>query len=69
MYWEHGQVGDPYGLCDPNDEQSCIGRNYLARSPGSNVWVSFDDLPAAVRNRLWTTMKADFDDHGDEVPF
>jgi hypothetical protein len=67
---EHGQVGNPYGLYDLTDEGSCIGRNYFPRSLGSNVWVSFDDLPAAVCDRLWTRMKAgDFDDHGDDVPF
>jgi hypothetical protein len=70
VFWEHGQVLDPYGLYDLTDEELCIGRNYFARSPGSNVWVSFDDLPDAVCDRLRTRMKAgDFDDHGDEVPF
>jgi hypothetical protein len=70
VFWEHGQVLDPYGLYDLTDEESCVGRNYFARSPRSDVWVSFDDLPAAVRDRLWTRMKAgDFDDHEDEVSF
>jgi hypothetical protein len=52
--WEHGQVCDPYGV-DPNlpEEYQCIGRNYFARSPGSNVWVSFYDLPEVTRVALW----------------
>ena len=70
IFWEYGQVLDPYGLHDLTDEERCIGRNYFARSPGSDVWVSFGELPGAVCDRLWTRMKAgDFDDYGDEVPF
>src|SRR5690349_8366735 len=53
VFWKYGQVCDPYGLYDLTDEGDCIGRNYFARSPGSNVWVWFDDLPDAVRDRLW----------------
>jgi hypothetical protein len=60
--WEHGEVGDPYGLYDLTAEEHCIGRNYFARSPGS-VWVSFHDLPDAVSDRLWARLRAgDFDD-------
>ena len=63
MFWECGQVCDPYGLYDLTDEEDCIGRNYFARSPGSNVWVCFDDLPDAVRDRLWARLRAgDFAD-------
>jgi hypothetical protein len=58
------------GLYDLTGEEDNIGRNYFARSPGSDVWVSFHDLPAAVCDRLWTRMKAgDFDGHREEVPF
>jgi hypothetical protein len=70
IFCEHGSVRDPYGLYDLTDEEDNIGRNYFARSFGSDVWVSFHDLPAAVRDRLRTRMKAgDFDDARDEVPF
>jgi len=48
VFWEHGEVCDPYKLYDLTDEEDCIGRNYFARSPGSNVWVSFHDLSAVV---------------------
>jgi hypothetical protein len=38
------------------------GRNYFARCPGSDVWVLFDDLPKAARDRLWSRIEAgDFD--------
>jgi hypothetical protein len=63
VFWEHGQVLDPYRLYDLTDEEKCIGRNYFARSPRSDVWVSFHDLPKAVRDRLWARISAgDFDD-------
>jgi hypothetical protein len=48
VYWQHGQILDPYGVEDLSDEEYCIGRNYFARSPGSDVWVSFHDLPEAT---------------------
>ncbi|MBR1155247.1 hypothetical protein [Bradyrhizobium sp. JYMT SZCCT0428] len=28
------------------------GREYFARSPGSDIWVSFQDLPNETRNKL-----------------
>src|SRR5262249_47933626 len=63
VFWQHGQVLDPYGVYDLTDEENCIMRNYFARSSGSDVWVSFHDLPHAVCDRLWARMKAgDFDD-------
>jgi hypothetical protein len=62
VFWTWGQIVDPYGLGDLTDEERCIGRNYFARSPGSEMWVSFDE-PDAVRHRLWARLKADdFDD-------
>src|SRR5262245_18868123 len=69
VFWEHGQVLDPYDVYHLTDEEYCIGRNYFARSPGS-IWVSFHDLPGAVRDRLWARMKAgDFDIRNDEAAF
>jgi hypothetical protein len=54
VLWEHGYVTDPYGICsDLSDEEKCIGRNYFARAPGSDVWVSFHDLPESVVDALW----------------
>jgi hypothetical protein len=69
VFWKYGQVCDAYGLYDLTDEEDCIGRNYFARSPGSNVWVWFDDLPDAVRDRLWARLRAGDFDHDDSWLF
>src|SRR5215813_7157467 len=52
--WIYAQTLDPYGD-DPNlpEEYWQIGREYFARSPGSDVWVWFGDLPDATRKALW----------------
>ena len=54
VYWTYGQTMDPYGI-DPDlpEELRCIERIYFARSPGSDIWVCFDDLPEAVCSALW----------------
>src|SRR5262245_54087201 len=46
-----GFVLDPYGLYDLTEEEKCFGRIDFARSPGSDVWVSFYDLPEAAGSR------------------
>ncbi len=54
--WVYGQTLDPYGVCDEwelPEEFHQVGREYFARSPGSDVWVNFSDLPDAVREKLW----------------
>jgi hypothetical protein len=51
-----GDICDPYEL-RAEDKDACCGRNYYARSPGG-VWVSFDDLPAAVTIRLQARIAA-----------
>jgi hypothetical protein len=56
VHWCYGLTLDPYGVLDEwelPEEFHQIGREYFARSPGSDVWVIFDDLPDAVRERLW----------------
>jgi hypothetical protein len=30
-------------------------RIYFARSPGSDIWVGFGDLPTATQDALWNT--------------
>jgi hypothetical protein len=52
--WRYVQIMEPYGV-DPDlpKEYQCVGRGYFARSPGSDVWVSFDDLPKAIVEALW----------------
>ena len=45
---------DPYGVHpDLPEEYKQANRESFARSPGSDVWVAFGDLPAATRDALW----------------
>jgi hypothetical protein len=57
--WCWGQILDPYGV-HPDLPPECdqVGRLYFARAPGSDVWVSFYDLPEAVCARLWDRVYA-----------
>jgi hypothetical protein len=56
--WWYAQTVDPYGVrSEIPDECWQVGREYFARSPGSEVWVSFGDLPAATRDALWEKHK------------
>jgi hypothetical protein len=51
--WFYAQTMDPYGVNpDLPEELWQVGREYFARSPGSDIWVSFDDLPDATRKAL-----------------
>src|SRR6516165_3201456 len=52
--WTYAQTLDPYGVYRdlPEDCQQ-VGREYFARSPESDVWVNFEDLPEATRDALW----------------
>jgi len=56
--WWYAQTMDPYGV-DTNlpDELNCIGREYFACAPGSEVWVWFGDLLESVRDALWEKHK------------
>jgi hypothetical protein len=50
------QTLDPYGVLDEwelPEEFHQVGRERFARSPGSDVWVSLDDLPDATPEALW----------------
>lgn len=59
--WSYERVADPYGVIpnsDLSDEgRGVSGRAYWARSPGSKIWVLFDDLPEATVKALWTRDK------------
>jgi hypothetical protein len=57
--WIYAQTLDPYGdyLSLP-EECYQVGRECFARSPGSNVWISFRDLPRATLDRLWEKHKS-----------
>ena len=51
--WIYADIGDPYGVHNLPEEGLCVGRVYFARSPESDIWVCFDDLPEMVRDALW----------------
>jgi hypothetical protein len=53
VLWHWAYVLDPYGVLELPEEARCTGRSYFARSPESDVWVSFHDLPEATVYRLW----------------
>jgi len=54
VQWIHARPFDPYGVYpDLPEECQQVGRVYFARSPGSDVWVCFYDLPEATRDALW----------------
>ena len=59
VMWDYGYTIDHYGV-DPDLPEECrqIGRNYFARSPGSDVWISFRDLPDTTRTALWETPRS-----------
>ena len=58
VFCDSAQVLDPYGD-HPNfpKEVDCVGTVYFARSPGSDVWILFGDLPDATRDVLWKKHK------------
>jgi hypothetical protein len=57
--WIYAQTLDPYGVY-PELPEECrqVGREYFARSPGSDIWVLFGDLPDATRIALWEKHKS-----------
>jgi hypothetical protein len=58
VFWSYEHILDPYGI-DPDlpEEYQQIGREYFARSPESEIWVWFGDLPEGTRDELWTMHK------------
>jgi hypothetical protein len=62
VMWTYAQTCDPYGI-DPDlpEELKQIGREYFARAPGSDVWVSFGDIPESIRKALRERPKHDED--------
>ena len=56
--YQYGQVADAYGVYPIiRDEFDCIGKNWFARAPGSDVWVSFHDLPQSFDDELWKRLE------------
>src|SRR5262249_44284040 len=61
---------DPYGVYpDLPDECDQVGREYFARSPGSDLWVNFGDLPDATRDALWRRHKSRLAFPAGLIPF
>ena len=59
VMWDYALTLDPYGVYpDLPEECQQVGRGYFARSPGSDMWVSFYDLPDETRRRLWERHKS-----------
>jgi hypothetical protein len=57
--WVYAQTLNPYGIQGEMPEVLwLVGREYFARSPGSNIWVWFGDIPSAARSALWERHKA-----------
>jgi hypothetical protein len=62
--WNYAESFDPYGLgLDlPDEYRQSIGRESFARSPGTDIWVWFGDLPKETEKALWAM-------HGRELAF
>lgn len=57
---EYGEILDPYGVWgrDLSPEGHCSGWQYFARAPGSDVWVSFQDLSEGTSKALRARMES-----------
>ena len=57
--WVFALTLDPYGVySDLPEECQQIGREYFARSPQSDIWVCFKDLPEQTRSAIWERHKS-----------
>jgi hypothetical protein len=68
--WTYAQTLDPYGV-EPELPEECwqVGREYFARSPESDIWVWFGDLPDTTRNALWEKHKSRLAFPAGLIPF
>ena len=54
VMWTYALTLDPYGVIETlNEEEQQVGREYFARTPGSDIWVWFGELPEDVYSTLW----------------
>jgi hypothetical protein len=59
IYWEYAYFFDVYGDGLPLLPQlDQVGREYFARAPDSDIWVSFRDLPDATRDAIRERFRA-----------
>ena len=56
----YGNPFDPYGVRQslPPEVQDIIREMFFARSPGTDVWVYFEDLPKATYDALWMKIES-----------
>jgi hypothetical protein len=53
VHWIYARTLDPYNVHpDLPPEEQQVGREYFACNPGSDIWVSFHDLPQATYEAL-----------------
>jgi hypothetical protein len=72
---------DPYGILDHleiPEELNWTSRQYFARAPGSEIWVSFQDLPERTVNKFYRQKNSrrpssgagvDGSIYSDDIPF
>ena len=59
VYWCYALTVDPYAVYpELPEEYRQVGREYFARSPESDIWVNFGDLPETTRIALWEKYKS-----------
>jgi hypothetical protein len=71
VMWVYVEVADPYGI-DPMPEEWYVDKENFYRSPGSDVWISFRDLPEATKKALHQKRRAlypKFLDENERPPF
>jgi hypothetical protein len=57
--WWYALTVDPYEVhSDLPEECRQVGRQYFARSPDTDVWICFGDLPDHDREALWNKHKS-----------
>ena len=56
FFW--AELDDPYGVLDLPPWCSCVGRRYFVRSPDSDGWVDFSDLPEGTVHQLEKRIRA-----------
>jgi hypothetical protein len=54
VFWQRGSKSDPHDILwdPPEEDNNNAGRNYFAYEPGSELSVSFDDLPGEICQAL-----------------
>lgn len=53
VHWAYRPALDPYGVESDPGKVVFVVREFFARSPGSDIWVAFCDLPMATADALW----------------